>query len=372
MNARIVVTTLVLSCLMAPTMFGQKTLREATKGKFLMGVAISTQLHNGTNPEAEAIIANQFSAIVAENCMKNGPIHPEENKFNFTDADQFVAFGEKNNLTVTGHCLIWHSQLGRWFTVDSTGKDVSPDVLKQRMKTHIQTVVSRYKGRIKGWDVVNEAFEDDGSYRKSKFYRILGEDFITYAFQCAHEADPDLELYYNDYNMYVPSKCDAVIAMVKKLKAAGCRIDAVGMQGHMIMESPSVEAEEASIKKLAAAGVKVLITEWDLSILPRPNNQTSANISDKAAYAKMLDPYRDGVPDSVMGQWNKRMTDMFAMFLRNSDAIDRVTVWGLSDGASWLNGFPIRGRRDYPLLYDRNMKPKPVVQAMIELATKAN
>jgi endo-1,4-beta-xylanase len=357
---------------MAPTMFGQKTLREATKGKFLMGVAISTQLHNGTNPEAEAIIANQFSAIVAENCMKNGPIHPEENKFNFTDADQFVAFGEKNNLTVTGHCLIWHSQLGRWFTVDSTGKDVSPDVLKQRMKTHIQTVVSRYKGRIKGWDVVNEAFEDDGSYRKSKFYRILGEDFITYAFQCAHEADPDLELYYNDYNMYVPSKCDAVIAMVKKLKAAGCRIDAVGMQGHMIMESPSVEAEEASIKKLAAAGVKVLITEWDLSILPRPNNQTSANISDKAAYAKMLDPYRDGVPDSVMGQWNKRMTDMFAMFLRNSDAIDRVTVWGLSDGASWLNGFPIRGRRDYPLLYDRNMKPKPVVQAMIELATKAN
>jgi endo-1,4-beta-xylanase len=140
----------------------------------------------------------------------------------------------------------------------------------------------------------------------------------------------------------------------------------------MIMESPSVEAEEASFKKLAAAGVKVLITEWDLSILPRPNNQTSANISDKAAYAKMLDPYRDGVPDSVMGQWNKRMTDMFAMFLRNSDAIDRVTVWGLSDGASWLNGFPIRGRRDYPLLYDRNMKPKPVVQAMIELATKAN
>lgn len=371
MKSRILFGMLVLAAMAVSSVFAQSTLREATKGKFLMGVAINTMQHNGSNPEVEAAIASQFSAIVAENCMKNGPIHPEEHKYNFADADQFVAFGEKNNLTVTGHCLIWHSQLGRWFTVGDSGKDCSPEVLKQRMKDHIQTVLTRYKGRIKGWDVVNEAFEDDGSYRKSKLYKILGEDFIKYAFQYAHEADPDLELYYNDYNMYVPAKCDAVIEMVKKLKAAGCRIDAVGMQGHMIMDSPSVEEEETSVKKLAAAGVKVMITEWDISILPRPNNQTSANISDKAEYTKKFDPYRDGVPDTAMAKWNKRVTDMFAMFLRHSDVIDRVTVWGLNDGTSWLNGFPIRGRRDYPVLYDRSMKPKAVVQQMIELAKQA-
>lgn len=360
----------IATTMLVTSINAQNTLREATKGKFLMGVAINTRQHNGSNPEVEAIIANQFSAIVAENCMKCEPIHPQENTFNFTDADQFVDFGIKNNLTVTGHTLIWHSQLARWFTVDESGNQVSPEVLKARMKTHIQTIVKRYKGRVLGYDVVNEAFEDNGTYRKSKFYQILGEDFITLAFQYAHEADPNAELYYNDYNMYMPAKCDAVIKMVEKLKAAGCRIDAVGMQGHMIMDSPSVEEEETSIKKLAAAGVKVLITEWDISILPRKNNNTSANISENASYTQNLDPYREGVPDSVMVKWNKRMTDMFSMFLRNHKTVDRVTVWGLGDGASWLNGFPIRGRMDYPLLYDRSMKPKAVIQQMIDLANK--
>ena len=143
-----------------------------------------------------------------------------------------------------GHCLIWHSQLSRWFCVDSAGKDVTPEVLKERMRQHIYTIVKRYKGRIKGYDVVNEAFEDNGTYRNSKFYQILGKDFIRLAFQYAHEADPDVELYYNDYNMATASKCDAVVVMVKELKAAGCRIDAVGMQGHMNMDDPTIEAFE--------------------------------------------------------------------------------------------------------------------------------
>lgn len=362
---------MALFALVTSAALAQNTLRKATKGKFLMGVAINTSQHNGSNPAVEKIIANQFSAIVPENCMKNSLIHPEENTYNFADADQFVAFGKKNKLTMTGHCLVWHSQLARWFTIDSAGKTVTPEVLKARMKAHIQTVVSRYKGKLKGWDVVNEAFEDNGSYRKSAFYRILGEEFIPLAFQYAHEADPKMELYYNDYNMYIPSKCDAVIAMVKKLQARGIRIDAVGMQGHMIMESPSVEAEELSIKKLEAAGVKVLITEWDISILPRQNNRTSANVSDNMSYAQSMDPYRNGVPDSAMVKWNKRMTDMFAMFLRNKKVVKRVTVWGLDDATSWLNDFPVRGRRDYPVLYDRDMKPKAVIQEMIELAKKS-
>lgn len=346
----------------------QKTLAEATKGKFLFGTAVSMQQVNGVNAIEAEIVAREFSTIVAENCMKPQPTHPEENKFFWDDADKFVAFGEKNKQVVTGHCLIWHSQIGRWMFVDAEGKDVSPEVLKERMRQHIYAVVGRYKGRIKGWDVVNEAFEDNGKYRNSKFYQILGKDFIKYAFQFAHEADPNVELYYNDYNVETPAKCDAIVQLVKELKAAGCRIDAVGSQSHMHMINPTLEATELSFKKLKDAGVHILITEWDISILPSPYE--GANISTNMSYTKEMDPYREGVPEEVQKQWNKRMTDMFELFLKYDDVIDRVTVWGVTDNGTWLNGFPIRGRMDYPMLFDRNNKRKPVVDEMIKLAEK--
>jgi endo-1,4-beta-xylanase len=360
-----IITIIILSniCTMA-----QKTLAGATKGKFLFGVAVNMQQVNGVSPKESELIAKEFNTIVAENCMKPQFIHPQENKYQWTDADKFVAFGEKNKQVVTGHCLIWHSQIGQWFFVDESGKDVTPEVLKERMRQHIITIVGRYKGRVKGWDVVNEAFEDDGTYRNSKFYQILGKDFIKYAFQFAHEADPNAELYYNDYNVEKPAKCDAIAELVKELKASGCRIDAVGSQAHMHMDDPTVDATEASFKKLKAAGVKVLITEWDISILPSP--YSGANISTKFAYSKEMDPYREGVPDSVQQQWNKRVLDMFELFLKYNDVVDRITIWGLNDGLSWLNNFPIRGRKDYPVLFDRNNQPKSVVDEMIKMAKK--
>ena len=347
----------------------KETLAEATKGKFLMGVAINQQQVNGVNPIQTEQISQEFNAIVAENCMKPGPIHPEENKFYWDEADKFVAFGEKNKQVVTGHCLIWHSQLPRWFFVDSTGKDVAPEVLKERMRQHIYAVVGRYKGRIKGWDVVNEAFEDNGSYRKSKFFRILGKDFIKFAFQFAHEADPNVQLYYNDYNVETPSKCDAIVQMVKELKADGCRVDAIGSQGHMHLDSPSLSAIETSIKKIKDAGVQVHITEWDISILP--SAYSGANISTQIGYAAKMDPYREGIPDSVQQKWNKRMSDVFSVFLKYSDVVDRVTVWGLNDAGTWLNNFPIRGRMDSPVLFDRQNNRKAVVDEMIRLAKKS-
>lgn len=346
----------------------QETLGAATKGKFLFGVAVNMQQINGVKPAEADLIRKEFTAIVPENCMKPGLIHPQENQFNWEDADKTVAFAEKNHLVVTGHCLMWHSQIGRWFFVNDSGKDVSPEVLKERMRQHIHAVVGRYKGRIKGWDVVNEAFEDNGSYRNSKFYRILGKDFIKYAFQFAHEADPDAELYYNDYSMENPTKCDAVVKMVKELKAAGCRIDAVGSQSHMHMDTPTLEATETTLKKLKAAGVKILITEWDISILPSP--YSGADVSTRFQYTKEKDPYREAVPDSVQQKWNKRVLDMFGLFLKYSDVINRVTVWGLTDAGSWLNNFPIPGRKDYPLLFDRNNQPKSVVSEMIKMAVK--
>jgi endo-1,4-beta-xylanase len=231
--------------------------------------------------------------------------------------------------------------------------------------------MKRYKGRIKGYDVVSEAFEDKGSYRRTPFYRILGKDYMKLAFQYAQEADPDAELYYNDYNMATPAKCDAVVEFVKELKAEGIRIDGVGMQGHMNMDEPSVEAFETSIKKLAAVGVKVMITEWDISILPNPYNHSGANISDRFAYNKTNDPYREAIPKDVLKAWNKRYTDMFALFIKYHEVIDRVTVWGLTDAHSWKNDFPIRGRKDYPLLIDRDRQVKPVVNQMIKQARKA-
>ena len=364
----------IFSAVIAMIFFGsmqtmaQKTLGEATKGKFLFGAAVNMQQVNGVNPIETELIAKEFSAIVAENCMKPQPIHPEENKYVWESADKFVDFGEKNKQTVTGHCLIWHSQIGRWMFIDADGKNVSPEVLKERMRQHITTVVSRYKGRIKGWDVVNEAFEDNGTYRNSKFYQILGKDFIKYAFQFAHEADPNAELYYNDYNVETPAKCDAIVELVKELKAEGCRIDAVGSQAHMHMINPTLEATETSFKKLKDAGVHILITEWDISILPSPYE--GANISTNFSYSKEMDPYREAVPDSIQQKWNKRMLDMFELFLKYNDVVDRVTMWGLTDNGTWLNNFPIRGRKDYPMLFDRNNQRKSVVDEMIKLAEK--
>ena len=346
----------------------QTNLKDATEDHFLFGVALNTRQAAEQNQVEAAIIKDHFSSIVAENCMKAAELQPEEGRWFFDDADRLVALGQKNKQAIIGHCLVWHSQLPRWFTVDENGNDVSPEVLKERMRTHIHTVMSRYKGKIHGYDVVNEAFNDNGTYRNSKFYQILGKDFIRLAFEYAAEADPEAQLYYNDYSMHLPKKCDAVVELVKELKAAGIRIDAVGMQGHMGMEGPSVEEFETSINKLAEVGVKVMVTEWDISILPSPYHHTGANIADRFRYSEEMDPYRQGVPAEVQAEWDARVLEMFDLFLKHSDVIDRVTVWGLSDGMSWKNDFPMRGRCDYPLLFDRNNQAKPVIQKMIKLA----
>ncbi|MCD8301551.1 MAG: endo-1,4-beta-xylanase [Prevotellaceae bacterium] len=335
------------------------SLKEAYGDKFLIGVAMNQRQSSGLDRVGAETVSRNFNSIVAENCMKSEKIHPMENLYHFEPADSFVAFGEANGMAVIGHCLIWHSQCPKWFFVDSEGKRVSADELKRRMRDHITTVVSRYKGRVHGWDVVNEAILEDGTYRRSPFYEILGEEFIPLAFQYAHEADPDAELYYNDYNMHLPAKREAVVRLVNSLKERGLRIDAVGMQGHMGMDYPSMDAFERSMLAFASAGVKVMITEWDMSALPTVSR--SANISDIQGYKRALDPYPDGLPDSVSDVWNQRMKAFFELFLRHSDIVSRVTVWGVSDGDSWKNDFPIHGRTDYPLLFDRHHEPKPFV-----------
>ena len=345
------------------TVVEEPSLKDAVGDKFLMGVALNVNQSSGVDTSSIKLVKQHFNSIVAENCMKCEVIHPEEDRYDFTLADQFVSFGEKNGMAVIGHCLIWHSQLAPWFCVDEKGNNVTPEVLKQRMKDHITTIVTRYKGRIKGWDVVNEAILEDGSYRKSKFYEILGEEFIPLAFQYAHEADPDAELYYNDYAMNMPGKREGVVKLVSSLKEKGIRIDAVGMQGHMGMDYPDINEFEQSIVAFAGTGVKVMVTEWDMSALPTVKQ--SANISDTVAYQKMLNPYPETLPDSVSKAWNNRMKQFFDLFEKHADVISRVTAWGVSDGDSWKNDFPVKGRHDYPLLFDRNYQPKPFVKEIM-------
>jgi endo-1,4-beta-xylanase len=354
------------------TMHGQtENLKDALKGKFYIGAALNGEQITEKDSASCRVVKEQFSAIVAENCMKSGPMQPEEGVFDFTLADQFVCFGEKYNKFITGHTLIWHAQAPRWFFKDSiTGNDVSRDVLIERMKKHIYTVVGRYKGRVKGWDVVNEAIEDNGSYRKSKFYQILGEDFIKLAFQFAHDADPDAELYYNDYSEAVPAKRDGIVAMVKKLKEQGIKIDGIGMQTHVGLDYPDLKEYENSIVAFGALGVKVMATEMDISVLPMPDQRVGADISANFEYQKKLNPYTSGLPDSVNTAFENRYLDFFKLFLKHRDVVSRVTTWGVNDQNSWKNNWPVRGRTDYTLLFDRNNQPKPVVQKIIEETKK--
>ena len=343
------------------------SLKDSKADSYLMGVALNTNQVAGNDSLALGIIKQHFNSIVAEDCMKSETIHPEEDVYNFGPADEFVQFGEDNNMFIVGHCLIWHSQLSPWFCVDEEGNNVSPEVLKQRMKDHIYTIVGRYKGRIQGWDVVNEGINDDGTYRNSKFYQILGEEYIPLAFQYAHEADPDAELYYNDYSMFVPSRRDGVIKMVKNLKDRGLRIDAIGMQGHYVMGSPTPEEVEESIIKFGELETKVMFTEFDMALLPR--NAQGADISAREDGRDAVNPYADSLPENVSQEWNNWMKSYFDMFERNKDVISRVSMWGLTDGDSWLNNWPIRGRTDYALLFDRDYQPKPFV---VEIMQQSN
>ena len=341
-----------------------KGIKDAFEGKFYIGTSLNEAEIRGIDTTGVDLVKTHFNSIVAENCMKNEEIHPAEDVWNFELADKFVEFGEANDMFIIGHCLVWHSQLAKWFAYDENGEYVTPEVLKQRMKDHITTIMTRYKGRIHGYDVVNEAIVEDGSYRKSPFYEILGEEFIPWAFECAHAADPDAELYLNDYGMNVPGRRDAYVKLINQLKERGLRIDAIGMQGHMGMDYPTVEEFETSLLAFAGTGVNVMITEWDMSALPTVN--MGANVADVEEYKASLNPYADGLPEDVAKVWNERMKSFMDLFLKHSDKITRVTAWGVSDEDSWKNGWPIPGRTDYCLLIDRDHEVKPFLNEYLK------
>lgn len=347
-----------------------KTLKDVLGKYFLIGTAMNVDQIWERNADEANIVKNNFNAVVAENCMKGEEIHPEENRFFWDDADRLVKFAEDNGLAVTGHCLVWHSQAPVWMFTDERGDTVSRDVLIDRMHRHISEVVSRYKGRILGWDVVNEIFNDDGTFRESPYYRIIGPEFVEFAFKFAHEADPDAELYINDYSLSYPAKRDAVCRIVRKLKSEGYRVDGIGMQSHNGLDYPDMAEYEKSIDAFAACGVKVMVTELDVNVLPNPKKFGGADINQNFKYADILNPYKNGLPKDVEKQFEQRYLDLFKIYYRHRGQISRVTLWGVTDTKSWLNDFPVPGRVNYPLLFGRDNKPKPVVDKIIEIFKK--
>jgi len=327
----------------------EKGLKDYYKNYFTIGVAVSPQ---ALKTDEAQLILQHFNSLTPENAMKMGPIHPKENEYFWAHADSIVAFAQRNKLKVRGHTLCWHNQTPGWMFVDATGKDVSKEVLLQRLKDHITTVAGRYKGKLYAWDVVNEAISDSKSeyLRKSKWFEICGEEYIAKAFQWAHEADPDALLFYNDYNEINPIKREKMFKLVKSLKDAGVPIHGVGLQGHWAINEPSRSQLDSTITRFAELGLKVQITELDISVYKKEHDARERQQEDNnAAFT----------PEKEKEQIEVYKT-CFDLFRKHKTVISSVTFWNISDRHSWLDNFPVRGRKDYPLLFDKDLKPKKV------------
>ena len=343
-------------------------LKDVFSHDFLIGTCVNAYEINGSDQEAKPFIAANFNSVTAENAMKWEKIHPLPGKYNFALADSIVDFALANKMFIVGHTLVWHSQTPDWVFQDSLGNPLDRDALLKRMKDHIVTVVGHFKGKVNGWDVVNEAFDEDGSLRKSKWLEIIGEDYIQQAFEFANAADPGAELYYNDYNNELPAKREGIIPFIKDLKQKGVRIDGMGIQGHWHLDSPGLNVIDESISKYASLGLKVMITEMEVNVLPTPPEVYGADVSQQARYLETLNPYPAGLPDSVSNHLAQRYADLFGVLLKHKDAVTRVTFWGVHDGYSWKNDWPIKGRTNYPLLFDRNYNPKTAFYYVIKTA----
>ncbi|XMO87619.1 endo-1,4-beta-xylanase [Algibacter sp. AS12] len=362
---------LFFNCNNAPKKTDSKapiSLKESFKNDFYIGTALSGSQINQSNSKTTALLEKEFNAITPENDMKWEQIHPQKDTFFFDVADKYVALGEKYNMHIIGHTLVWHSQLAPWM------QEVKDSLtMAQYIETHINTIVKRYKGKIHTWDVVNEALNEDGSFRTSNFYEVMGEDYIAHAFKLAAKADPDAKLVYNDYNLWKPEKRAGVVKLVKNLQAQGIKIDGVGMQAHWSLEGPTLEDIENSILAYAALGVKVSFTELDVTVLPNPWDLDGAAVEQSYAQFEgdpKMNPYPVALTDAAQMQLAKRYEDIFKLFLKHKDKIERVTFWGVNDGQTWLNNWPINGRTNHPLLFDRNFEPKKAYHTVLALKNK--
>ena len=357
----------LLAFCVADNTVAQTVLKDVFKNHFLIGAALNDAQCSGIDEQGAALAKIQFNTITPENVLKWGSVHPEPGVYNFVASDRYVEFGEKNGMVIIGHTLVWHNQTPAWVFQDSTGKPISREALLERMRDHIHTVVGRYKGKIKGWDVVNEALNEDGSLRESPWLKIIGEDYLVKAFEFAREADPSVELYYNDYSLENAPKREGAVALIKRLQAAEVNVAAVGLQGHYKMDWPRVGQVDSTIEAFAKLGVKVNITELDIDVVPATQVNRGADLSVNNYHVIKEDVYANGLPDSVQMELAKRYGNLFSVFVEHIGVVGRVTFWGVTDGDSWLNS---HGRVNYPLLFDRKGKPKPAFDAVVKAGQK--
>ncbi|UNK41585.1 endo-1,4-beta-xylanase [Luteimonas sp. S4-F44] len=357
------------------------TLKGAYAGAFRIGTAVNDDIVAGRDARAQALVPLHFDAITAENVMKAEVLHPAPDTWDFAAADAFVDFGQRHGQFIVGHTLVWHNQTPDWFFQDAAVAPLAADAMTARLRDYVATVAGRYRGRVHAWDVVNEIVGEDGAYRDTVWTRALGDGdtVVREAFAAASRAAPDAELYYNDFNTWRPSKRAGIVRLVKMLQDAGIRIDGIGMQAHWGLHYPSLEDIEASIDAYAALGVKVMITELDIDVLPltREGQVIGTGLAHPQfqleEFERYLDPYPDGLPADVERQLAQRYAELFALFHRKRDVIDRITVWGVHDGMSWKNDYPVPNRTNYPLLFDRDRRPRPALDAVLavpEMATR--
>ena len=350
------------------------SLKEVFSDYFLMGTIwhghdIIDPSNHRINPyinREKELSAREFNSITAENCMKPDFTQPEDGVYTFDESDEMVMYAEENGMVIIGHTLVWHNQTPKWFFEDDEGKTVSRDILIHRLKTHIRTVVERYKGRIEYWDVVNELIHTrkinetnyEAFYRNTPWYKIIGPEYIDIAFKTVLEVDPNAKLLYNDYNLDQNAKLDFAINMIKELRTKGIPIYGLGYQGHLLLKEPSLQQIERVFIKCKEANIPLHITELDVSVLPFGWDHRGIIISENTELSQALNPYAEGIPDSIKVALAERDKNIFSLFLRYSDILERVTFWGVWDGNSWRDYSPIRGRNDYPLLFDRDFNKK--------------
>lgn len=330
-------------------------LKDYYKDYFPIGVAVSSR---ALRTDEAGLLIRQFNSLTPENAMKMGVIHPDEQQYNWRDADSIAAFARRNGMKLRGHTLVWHNQAPRWIFKDASGQQVSKEVLLQRLKEHITTVVKRYKGTVYAWDVANEVISDHKGefYRNSLWYQICGEAYIEKAFQWAHEADPEALLFYNDYNEINPEKREKIIRLLNGLISKGIPIHGVGLQAHWAINEPSEAQLEKTVADFAATGLKLQVTEFDISVYPKEHEMRARQSADTAV----------AFTAAKEQQQLEQFRMCFDIFRKYRHALTGVTFWNISDRYSWLDNFPVRGRKDYPLLFDKDLRPKkafwPVVQ----------
>jgi endo-1,4-beta-xylanase len=349
----------------------QTGLKDVFKDDFQIGTAVDGRTVNDPSAPLAQLVAREFNAITPTNMMKWGPLEPREGDYQWTGPDRLVDFGMANRMTVVGHTLVWHSQTPPWLFVDEQKAPVSKARLLKRIETRIQSLVGRYQGRVAVWDVVNEAIdEDEKGWRKSPFLEIGGPEVYERAFRLAHEVDPKATLLYNDYNEHNPGRRRFLVDVIRDYKKRGVPIHGVGFQGHIGLAYPDLGEYEKSLQAIAAEGLPVHITELDVDVLPRASSYTGAEISTNFELRESLNPWKTGLPPEVDAQLTARYRQVFELFLKYRDTIARVTTWGTHDGESWKNNFPVRGRTNYPLLFDRDLKPKAAHGGIVALKAR--